>query len=174
MMVDQTPDRLLAELHAARHLTMAETGARASISMADLWAHVRRAPDQPVSLTVQRLLRDDPSVARRYRAMVQGVAMAHSPGALAAADGTVRRVVGDMVLELLAETDENPLLVIRNVPDPSPKAVELVADSGTALRLALPPQDGGAIIVSLASGVPDARAALGLLQDPATAIFLLP
>lgn len=174
MMVDQSPDRLLAELHAARHLTRSRPSARPAISTADLWAHVRRAPDQPVSLTVQRLLRDDPSTARRYRAMVQGLAMAHSPVAMAASDGTVRRSVGDMVVELLAETDENPLLVIRNVPEPAPKAVELVADSGTALRLALPPQDGGAIIVSLATGGSDAGAALGLLQDPATAIFLLP
>ncbi|MBM7067440.1 hypothetical protein [Actibacterium sp. 188UL27-1] len=167
-------DQLLAELHAARHLILARPDARDGISHADLWGHVRRQPGQPVSLAIQRGLRDDPALARRYRAMLQALSMAHSPVALAASDGRIRRTVGDMVVELLCEPDQIPLLVISNVADPSPQAVELVGESGTALRLALPPFDGGAIIVSLVADGPDSDAALGMLQDPGTAIFLLP
>ena len=173
-------DRLLAELHAARLLAEHAVAdqkevARPRLSPAELWAFVRRLPADPVSLDLIRALRDDLAMGRRYRAMLEAVALAYSPVALAASDGAVRRRVGEAVLELLpAAAGDVPLLVLTGQPAEAAQALELVGPSSAPLRLDLPTTDGSPVLLALGSDVPEAPEALRLLRDPATAIFLLP
>lgn len=172
-------DRLLAELHAARLLAAralaGQEGAAARPSHAELWAFARRPPSGPVPLALLRALRDDPATARRYRAMLGARSLAHSPVALAASDGAVRRRVGEAVLELLpTAAGDVPLLVLTGPPAEAARALELVGPDASTLRLALPPADGAAVLLALGPELPEAADALRLLRDPATAIFLLP
>jgi hypothetical protein len=172
-------DRLMAEVHAARLLAgravAGREGAAPRPSAAQLWAFVRRPAAAPVPLEVARALRDDPGAARRYRAMLAGLSLAHSPVALAASDGAVRRRLGEAVLELLpVGAGEVPLLVLTGGPAEAARALEFIGPNAEPLRLALPPADGGAVVLALGPDVPEAADALRLLREPATAIFLLP
>ena len=173
----ETPE-LLAELHGARVLARSArcgsaargaTGA-ARVSDAALWRHARRRPGDAISLAVQRALADV-ETGRRYRTMLAALAVAHSPVALAAADGTVRRRVGRMVLELLQ--DGPPLLVIHlDGVDPPPTLLELVG-ADHSVRLGLPPATDGALVLSLEGDLDVPARARAMLRDPATELFLL-
>jgi hypothetical protein len=172
-MTDDTPDRLLAELHVARALAnRPPRRAARGVTATDLWANLGRAPGAPVSLAVARSLRDDPGVATRYRRMLEAIAIAHAPVALAASDGVALRRIGEATLRLLpATTDAPPLLVIENT---TAAALELIGADGDTLRLALPPADAGTIIMALGDDFPEAAAVLTLLAAATTALFLLP
>lgn len=172
-------DRLLAELHAARFLAgRAVAGLEAAApgpGHAEMWAFVRRPAGAPVPLALARALRDDPGAGRRYRAMLGALSLAHSPVALAASDGAVRRRVGEAILELLpTAAGDVPLLVLTGPPAEAARALELVGPGAAPLRLALPPADGAVVLLALGPDVAEAADALRLLRDPATAIFLLP
>jgi hypothetical protein len=172
-MNDDTPDRLLAELHVARSLALRPAAKRAETATpADLWADLNRAPGAPVSLSVARALRDDARTALRYRRMLGGLAVAHAPVAMAASDGTALRRIGDAVLKLLPGSGNSPpLLVIENC---TAGALELLGADGSALRLALPRADEGTVILALGADFPDAGAVLALIEAPDTALYLLP
>lgn len=167
------PERLLAELHAARQLAREDVAAHGEgaswIDPRALWRHVRRAPGAPVDLATVRLLRESEAARARYGAMMASVASAHSPVALAASDGAVTRRVGDAVLEMLPAEDGAPALLVLRVADPAPAALELLGEAG-ALRLALPRPEDGTITIALEG---EAEGAAALLADPRTAIYLL-
>ena len=168
----ETVERLLAEMHIARRLSdRPAREAATGVTTADLWAEARREAGAPASLAVARALRDRQDVARRYRRMLEGLALAHAPVALAASDGDVRRRIGDAELRLLTQ-DGGALLVIENAG--AARALDIMAEDGETLRLALPQEDGGAMILSLGADTPDGARAHALLRDPGTALFLLP
>jgi hypothetical protein len=175
---DTEMDVLMAEMHIARQLSRASAPALApalsgGITTAALWAEVRRAAGQPASLAVARALRGEPATAARYRQMLSAIALASSPVALAASDGAVERRIGSATLRLLPTQDGDvPLLVLEGAPDAA--SLEMVGQAGESLRLALPLSDQGAVILSLGPDFPQADAALALLRDPGTALFLLP
>ena len=167
-------DRLLAEAHTARLLAArALEGEGRRPSHAELWAHARRDPGAPVPLALVRALREDTAAARRYRAMLGALALAHAPVAMAASDGAVRRRVGAAVLELLPGGDgDTPLLVLTG--GPAAGAIEMIGADAAPLRLALPPPEGASVVLALGPDVAEGEEALRLLRDPATALFLLP
>ena len=172
-MTDETPDLLLAELHAARALALRPaTRSAAGVTVADLWAELNRGMGAPVSLAVTRALRADPRIATRYRRMLEALALAHAPVALAASDGVALRRIGAATLRLLPKADgAPPLLVIENT---NAGALELVGIDGSVLRLALPPADEGTVILALGVDFPDAATVLSLIEAPDTALYLLP
>jgi hypothetical protein len=80
--------------------------------------------------------------------------LAHSPVALAASDGGVRRRVGEAVLELLpTAAGDVPLLVLTGPLAEAAQALELVGLGAAPLRLALPPADGAAVLLALGPDV---------------------
>ncbi|MGU3496152.1 hypothetical protein ACLBXM_19090 [Xanthobacteraceae bacterium A53D] len=176
--------RLLAELHIARGLAREMAQPRldgetaqprlASISTAQLWAHVRRAPDAPVSLPVERALRTDPEAARRYRTLLASAALAHAPLAIAAATGAVStRRMGEVTLTIDAgDEDAAPLVILSGFGPRAPGLIELLLGD-ESLRLALPAPANGAILLSADPAIPEMERLLRLLRDPATEIFLL-
>ena len=172
-MTDEPPDLLLAELHVARALALRPaTRYAAGVTAADLWAELNRAPGAPISLAVTRALRADPRIATRYRRMLEALALAHAPVALAASDGVALRRIGAATLRLLPKADgAPPLLVIENT---NAGALELVGIDGSVLRLALPPADEGTVILALGVDFPDAATVLSLIEAPDTALYLLP
>jgi hypothetical protein len=171
---DTEMDILLAEVHIARQLSRAPAPtAVEGVTAADLWAEVRRDPGQPVSLAVARALRGHPETASRYRQMLSALAMASSPVALAASDGEVDRRIGSARLRLLPVTNGDvPLVVLEGIADAG--SLEMVGHTGEILRLALPEPYAGTVILSLGPDFPQAAAALALLRDPGTALYLLP
>jgi hypothetical protein len=171
---DTEMDILLAEVHIARQLLRAPAPAAVQwVTAADLWAEVRRRPGQPASLAVARALRSDAATTARYRQMLSAFAVAWSPVALAASDGEVDRRIGSARLRLLPVTNGDvPLLVLEGAPDAT--SLEMVGQGREILRLALPEPDAGTVILSLGPDFPQAGAALALLRDPGTAIYLLP
>jgi hypothetical protein len=172
-MTEDSPDRLLAELHAARLLATRPAARQAyAVTPADLWAELNRAPGSPVSLSIARTLRQDPQAAARYRRMLGFLAVAHSPVALAASDGSAERRIGEAMLRLLPGVERTPpLLVIENT---AAAALELVGADGSVLRLTLPAADEGTVILALGVDFPDAATAVALIQAPDTALYLLP
>jgi hypothetical protein len=172
-MTDDSPDRLLAELHTARSLALRPAArGNAVVTSADLWAELNRAPGAPVSLLIARALREDTRAAARYRRMLGGLALAYAPVALAASDGAALRRIGEATLKLLPEADgAPPLLVIENT---AAGALELVGADGSTLRLALPAADEGTVILALGSDFPDVALLLALFKAPDTALYLLP
>jgi hypothetical protein len=172
-MTDEAPDLLLAELHAARALALRPaTRSAVGVTVADLWAELNRGLGAPVSLAVTRALRADPRIATRYRRMLEALALAHAPVALAASDGVALRRIGAATLRLLPKADGSPpLLVIENT---NAGALELVGIDGSVLRLALSPADEGTVILALGADFPDAATALALIEAPDTALYLLP
>ena len=166
--------RLLAEIHAARSLTRDRGADAARPSAAALWAHAERAPGRPVDLAVERAIRTDPDVARRYRTLLAGQALAHAPLALAASDGqlTARRV-GGFVLEILpADEEAPPLLVLRGGEGRAPRMIEAMLGD-EVVRLELPEPVAGAAMLALDPAVPEAARLARMLRDPACAVFLL-
>ncbi len=172
LMTDENPDLLLAELHAARSLALRPAVRDAAvITAADLWAELNRGPGAPVSLSVTRALRADTRIAVRYRRMLESLALAHAPVALAASDGAALRRIGAATLRLLPGAEGTPpLLVIENT---AAGALELVGIDGSVLRLSLPPADEGTVILALGADFPDAAAALALVAATDTALYLL-
>ena len=170
-MTDTDEDRLLAELHTSRLLSLYATEANARGSAAALWAEINRAPDAPISLAVARAMQTDPAIARRYGRMMEGLSQAFSPVALAASDGAVQRRIGDATLRLLPAVEGSlPLLVIENT---DARRLELLGADGVALRLELPPADAGNVVLALGPDLPRLDDILALLAAPDTALYLL-
>lgn len=164
---------LLAEIHAARVLTRA-TPSAARPSVAALWGYANRHPGAAVDLAVVRAIRTDPDVARRYRALLAGQAIAHAPLAVAASHGAVSsRRIGSFSLEILAATeDAPPLVIVQGAATRPPRVIEAILGDEN-LRLPLPPPVDGAILLALDPAVPEAVRLGEMLQDPACAVFLL-
>lgn len=177
---DQLPAeaaRLLAEIHVARGLALRLAEPRAatgSLSVAELWAYARREPGEPVSLSVERALRGDAAVARRYRTMLASAAVAHAPLAIAASTGpaSVRRV-GEITITI-DDSDEEaiPLVIFSNLGERTPRLIEVLS-AEESLRLALPDAVGGAIVLSADPAIGDMALLLRLLRDSRSEIFLL-
>lgn len=169
------PARLLAEIHAARTLVRDAGSATPSVAVGALWAHARRPPGATVDLAVARSLRTDPEAARRYRAILAGLAVAHAPMAAAASDGALRaRRVGAFTLEALpGDAGSPPLLVIRGGEGaPTPRLIE-AALGAESVRLELGEPVAGASLLALDPAVPEAALLARLLSDPASAVYLL-
>ena len=164
-------DRILAELHLARGLAAAPRPVGPAVSTAALWAHARRRLGAPVDLGTIRALREDPGAAARYRRLLEGLALAHAPVALAASDGTMRRRLGPAELELHPSAD-GALMVLKGAG--GARAIEVIPPEGEPCRLALPAPEDGTVILSLAPHAPETGMALAALRDPGSAIFLLP
>lgn len=165
------PVRLLAEAQAARDL-LRDRPAAASPGAAALWRHVRRRPGEPVAFAVERAIRADPAVARRYRTMLGAGALAHAPTALAASDGALdRRRVGPYELTLDA-ADTPPLLVIACGDAPAPGLIE-VSHAGETVRLGLPDPVAGSVVIALDPGLPDAALLGRLLAERRSEVFLV-
>lgn len=83
-----------------------------------------------------------------------------------------RRAIRFCALQVPADEDAPPLLVIRGSGDRPVRALEVSLGDDT-VRLALPPAAEGAIVIALDPEVPEADRLGQLLRDPATAVFLL-
>lgn len=166
------PARLLAEAAAARALLRDRPAAHLP-SAADLWRHVRRSPGVPASLATARAIRADPAVARRYRTLLAGSALAHAPSALAASSGTVvSRRVGPYDLVTVSEDQGPPLLVLECGGAAAPTLIETVLGEDT-VRLSLPEPAAGSIVIALDPAVPDAVRLGRQLSDPRSEVYLL-
>lgn len=164
--------RLLAEIHAARGLLRASVPAGGPTHAA-LWTHATREPGRVVDLAVERAIRHDPAIARRYRSMLAAQALAHAPLAVAASDGPLSsRRVGPFALDILpAEADTPPLLILRG-EGRMPRVIEAMRGE-EAVRLDLGEPVDGSIVLALDPAVPEAERLGRLLGDPASAVFLL-
>lgn len=166
--------RLLAEAHAAR---LAAREARmasntASIGVHELWAHVRREPGSTISLAVERAIRTDAATSRRYRTMLETIAAAHAPFAVAASDGQiVTRRVGPCTIEII-EAAEAPALLVIHLNGIHRLSMMEIALGTERLRLALPSPTEGAIVLSLDPANTEAATVDRLARDKASEIFL--
>ncbi|WP_246687773.1 hypothetical protein [Methylorubrum extorquens] len=155
---------------------MADASARPKAGVAELWTHVRRVPGQPVSLAIERQIRDDPQTGRRYHAMLRSQALAHTPLAVAASDGTmVQRRLGSFTLEVVPPASEAmALLLIRGAGEgaPAPSLIE-VALGSESVRLELGEPIAGTIVLALDPDVAETVLLSRLIADPNAEVFLL-
>lgn len=164
------PAHLLAQAQAARDL-LRDRPPAAIPGAAELWRHVRRRPGEPVSFAVERAIRADPAVARRYRTMLGAGALAYAPMALAASDGAVAiRRVGPYELTI-DEAGTPPLLVIACRDAPAPNLIE-VSHADETVRLALPEPVAGSVVIALDPGLPDTALLGRLLAERRSEVFL--
>ena len=103
---------MLAHEHAGRELAQAVVRARiappaaAAVGTAELWRYARREHGTPADFRIEAALRAQPRTAGRYRQMLRGMAMAHSPLAMAAGSGTYPdRAVGGYRLRVIEDPD---------------------------------------------------------------------
>ncbi len=173
--------RWLAEEAVAADLLRATAGGAVhaarkpgSPSMRALLAYARRDHRAPADFAIEKAIRTDPTVARRYRNLLAAMARAHSQVALAAATETVpSRTVGEWRLRVSAPEGLPPVLVLEpQAPAPAPTAIEAVGPAGGPIRLALPEPVNQAIQLPLDSDVAILDAFHRLIADPATEIFL--
>jgi hypothetical protein len=174
---DKMPEtaRLLAEAHAASRLARDAAGqpGTAAVGVHALWAHVRRKAGTPVSFVVERAIRTDPDVARRYRVMLASVSLAYAPFAMAASDGSIReRRVDPFLLRIVEEDGEASLLVIEFGERLAPSILE-IAVGDERLRLDLPQAINGHVVLSSDPANTEAAQLFRLLRDPSAEIYFL-
>jgi hypothetical protein len=147
-----------------------------SLPMRALLAYVRRDHSAPADFAIERAIRTDPAVARRYRNLLAGMALAFSPVALAAATEPVpSRVLGQWRLRVSEPEGLSPVLVLEPLaPSPAPTAIEAVGPSGGPIRLMLPEPVNQAIQLPLDGEFAELAAFRRLIADPATSIALMP
>jgi hypothetical protein len=147
----------------------------APVSTARLYAYARRNLGSPADLALEQALRREPAVARRYRHLLSGVAIAASPTAIAAASGRYpERQIGSWRLRVVEEHDAIYIVLSANSPDAAaaPEALDLQgADGGE--RLELSPPVRGHITVLLDRNEPRVARILSLLADTSCALYLL-
>jgi hypothetical protein len=172
--------RLLAEVHSARLLCQtqgsqpAATSAR-SIPARLIWAHARRLPGTPISIEIERAIRQDSDIAQRYRAMMATIALAHAPMAIAASSGAIseRRVGGFSVAILEDGQGSVPLLLVRIIENQTaPRLLELRGQDDT-VRIGLQEPVENTILLSLDPANPEAAAIERLIRDPTTEIYFV-
>jgi len=174
--------RLLAEVHAARGLVrrkaevdwreQAETAV--PISASALWAHVRRAPQAPVSFEIERALRTNPAVLRKYRTMLACIAVISAPEAIAAASGGVsQRRIGPVTITIDEPIDAARLILISGLQPPMPGVIEVLLGE-RSLRLALPEPIGETVVLAVDPAISDIMELMEMLRDPRAEIFLIP
>jgi hypothetical protein len=147
--------------------------AAASPSMRALLAYARRDRGAPADFAIEQALRTNPAVARRYRNLLTGMALAFSEVALAAATEPVpSRVLGEWRLEVAEQDGLSPVLVLeQQAPAPAPTVIEAVGVTG-AIRLMLPEPVNHTIQLPLDSDVAELADFHRLIADPATSVFL--
>jgi hypothetical protein len=153
-----------------------EESAPSSLPMRALLAYVRRDPGAPADFAIERAIRTDPAVARRYRNLLAGMALAFSAVALAAATEPVpSRVLGPWRLRVSEPEGLSPVLVLEPLaPSPAPAAIEAVGPAGGPIRLTLPEPVNQAIQLPLDGEFAELAAFRRLIADPATSIALMP
>jgi hypothetical protein len=147
----------------------------ASPSMRALLAYARRDHGAPADFAIEQAIRTDPAVARRYGNLLEGLAIAFSPVALAAAtDPVPSRVLGPWRLRVSQPEGLSPVLVLENLaPATPPTAIEAVGPAGGPIRLPLPEPVSGSIQLPLDSHFAELAAFHRLIADPETSIALL-
>ncbi len=141
-----------------------------------LYRHANRAPDAPVDFAVERALRTDPALMRRYRAILSSAALAVSPMARAAStEGETRRKIGDYDLRLFRGDEEQPAILIIETERRDlelPLLIDALGDDGSQRRPVPKGRDGAAQI--LLSETADAdRQFIALIASPTSFIALL-
>jgi hypothetical protein len=174
--------RRLAELAVAAELfeTIIDgAGPAKEPAMELLLAYARRAHDAPTDSAIERAIRTDPAVSRRYRDLLAILAQAVSPVAYAAASEEVpSRTIGKWHLRVAASLGLLPVLVLKYTqqdPAPALAAIEAVGTTGESVRLPLFEVEpiNQAIQLPLYDDFPKLAAFHRLLKDTDTEIFLL-
>src|SRR5262245_45446841 len=140
----------------------------AAPSMRALLTYARRSGGAPANLTIERAIRSNPAVALRYRNLLNGLARAASPVALAASSAAVSmRKLGAWQLGIVEQDGAAPVLMIEQiVPAPAPTSIEAVGSEG-AVRLALPEPVNDTIQLPLDSDIDELAAFYRLIANPA-------
>lgn len=149
--------------------------AASGISRADLWAHVRRVPGDPVNFAAERAIRTDPEAARMYRRLLGFQSVARSEMAAAAYDSSAtHRRIGSFELDVIEEDDAPPALVIQCLSDtvPAPTLIEVVSIEGV-VRLALPAPVDRHIVIDLPRQDAERDLLRLMLANPLSGVYLL-
>ena len=153
----------------------APEAAASGISRADLWAHVRRVPGDPVNFAAERAIRTDPEAARMYRRLLGFQSVARSEMAAAAYDSSAtHRRIGSFELDVIEEDDAPPALVIQCLSDtvPAPTLIEVVSIEGV-VRLALPAPVDRYIVIDLPRQDAERDLLRLMLANPLSGVYLL-
>ena len=184
----QDPVDLLAEAHAARVMAREfglaaasgrETDGRETAGrpkLAELLAHARRAPGEPIDMATERHLRRDRGAMARYRRVLGGLAMAHSPVAMAAFSPgvAVERRMGDYTVTVVDDSEDAAPALVVTAPQGHRWPASIEAHLGEdSVRLALPPPIGDGLTILLDPAIAETALLARLIRAPDCELYLL-
>jgi hypothetical protein len=152
----------------------AASAAPATPSVDELWRYARRPPRAPADLRIEAALRSDARTAARYRQLMRGAAIAHSPLAMAAATGAFpERKVGDFRLRVVEDPDATYLVLSADHAGVTPPSSIEAHGDGRLVRIELSPAVRGHITIMLERAKSDHSVLIDLLRDPGCELFLM-
>lgn len=151
-----------------------QPAAENAIGAADLIAYARRDPDQPIDFRLERAIRSDASINKRYRRILQGASLGHSALAMAAGTGTYpERRIGTFDLRVVEDGSDTYVVLSEIVAPPSsPVALEAVGEADS-VRIPLSDPVRGHIQIAIDPANEGLSRLLRLLGQPTTELFLL-
>jgi len=163
---------LLAEVRTDH--TTANRGEQV-VTPSELWSYVRRGPQAPSSLVIERALRSSDKLLRRYHRMRASLEIATSPQAMAANTGKYPdRQIGKYRLRTVEEDDA--MFVVISGPegdDIFPTILE-AESAEERVRIGLPQPIRGHVQLKAAGKDSDMIRLMVLLESPKTSLSLLP
>ena len=139
----------------------------------DLFRYAHRDPKAAVDLSMERLIRSDPEVNRRYSQMLDGIALQTSPVALAAAtEGEIRREIGRARLRFVEAPDCSTIVLEIPQGDPIPTQLDMIGEDDM-LRIPLVAPIDGLVQIPVDLKNENYGRVAALLRSPQTAIRLI-
>lgn len=174
-MTDEEPDiTVFARAQDWRHLTDPDRPRRTRPSFTRFVNHATRGPGDPVDLEVERYIRKSEGARRFYFGLLDRVAEASSPVALAASGEKVtERRLGQNLVELIRE-DSGDYLVV-TIPDAgaSPYEIEARGRNADGVRVPIGVAIDDVISIRLDARFPELKELQQLLEDPTSSLWLL-
>lgn len=174
-MTDEDPDITgFARAQDWRHLTDPDRPRRPRPSFTRVVDHANRQPGDPVDLEIERYIRESEGARRFYFGLLDRIATAYSPVALAASGQTVtERRLGDNLVQLIHESSGDYLVI--TIPDAgaSPYEIEARGRDADGVRVPIGVAIDDVASIRLDARFPELEELQRLLEDPTSSLWLL-
>lgn len=155
----------------AEHRRAAGSG---GIGAGELIAYANRERGTPVDFRIEKAIRSDPAVGRRYRRILMGAAVGYSEMAMAAGTGAYpERKVGGFDLKVVEDgADTYVVLSEMRGSRSTPSMLEAIG-ANESVRIPLSEPVRGHIQIAIDPANDDLSRLLSLLGQPATELYLI-